>query len=461
MPTSPEAHTTDTDAFTLRMERDPLLRSTIVSIILLDRSPKWDMLVERIERATLLAPTFRQRLERSPLGLANPRWVVDADFDLSWHIRRVGAPQPGNLDAVLELARVAGMTAFDPARPLWEFTLVEGMEGDTAALLMKVHHALTDGIGGVDLAAHVVDFQRRPTKLGPKPEPPLHVAHGPVDDLTDAIGTDLRRAFDLTRGGLAKVPTSVVRAARNPIATVTGAVNTALAVARFARPVTNTMSPVMTGRRLRWHYQVLDIPVADLKRAAAAVDGTLNDAFLAAAAGGLRRYHEEHDAKVDELRVTMPISIRSDDDAIAGNRITLARFTVPVGLTDPRERMRQINKLVTQTRHDPALPYSGAVAATLNLLPPNVTGGMLKHVDFLASNVPGLNRTAYIGGARVDAFYGLGPTVGAAVNILLVSYCDTAHIGLTTNDGAVPDHERFLTHLVDGFAEVIAVGHDG
>lgn len=461
MPPSPAVRTTDTDAFTFRMERDPLLRSTIVSIAVLDRAPSWDALVDRIERATLLAPTFRQRLVDAPLGLANPRWEVDPDFDLGWHVRRVGAPAPGDLDAVLELARVAGMTAFDPARPLWEFTLVEGLADGTAALVMKVHHALTDGVGGVGLAAHVVDLQRRPGDLGPKPDPPQPSAHGPVEDLAAIVGSDVRRGLGLARDGLSRLPEAVVRAARHPLGTAADALGTAAAVARFARPITGRLSPVMTERRLRWRYQVLDVPVVDLKAAAATVGGTLNDAYLAGIAGGLRRYHVDHGASVDELRVTMPISVRTAADGVAGNRITLVRFTVPVGITDPRARMAAVDELVTRARRDRALPYSGAVAAALNLLPPGVTGGMLKHVDFLASNVPGLDAPVYVGGARVEAFYGLGPTTGAAANVTLMSYRGTAHVGVTTDGGAVPDPETFLDHLRDGFEEVLATARSG
>jgi diacylglycerol O-acyltransferase len=461
MPTTLEPHTTDTDAFTFRMERDPLLRSTIVSIVLLDRAPDWDVLVDRIERATLLAPTFRERLVPAPFGLANPRWELDADFDLRWHVRRVGAPSPGDLGAVLELARVAGMTAFDPARPLWEFTLVEDMADGGAALVMKVHHALTDGIGGVELAGHVVDLQREPSPLGPKPQAPGAGRHHPAEELLEAVGFDLRRALDLTRDGVAKLPGTVVRTAQRPWEVVVDALTTALAIARFARPITSTLSPLMTARRLRWSYQVFDVPVADLKAAAASVEGTLNDAFLAAVAGGLGRYHDRHGAHARALRVSMPISVRTADDGVAGNRITLVRFEVPVGTVDPRARMEAVQEAVARQRRDPALPFSGLVAAVLNLLPPPVTGGMLKHVDFLASNVPGFEAPVYVGGARVEAFYGLGPTIGAAANITLMSYRGTAHIGVTTDSGAIPDADAFLACLRDGFDEVLACADGG
>jgi WS/DGAT/MGAT family acyltransferase len=458
MPPALEPHTTESDAFTFRMERDPLLRSTIVSIVLLDRAPKWSVLLDRIERATVLAPSFRQRPVAAPFGLAPPRWETDPDFDLAWHVRRVGAPTPGTIDGVLEMARIAGMTAFDPARPMWEFTLVEGLEGGGAAFLMKVHHSLTDGVGGIELAGHVVDLHRTPRHLGPPPEVPAARAHNPVEELADAVGFDLRRFAGIAAGGVAKLPGAVTRAVGDPMGTATGFATTAAALARFVRPITRTLSPVMTERRLQWKYQVFDVPVADLRRAAKSVDGTLNDAFLAAVAGGMRRYHHGHGAHVPELRVTMPISVRNEGDALGGNRITLVRFAVPVGTADPAARMRSLRTTVGEVRKDKALPFTTAVAGVLNLLPPSATASMLKHVDFLASNVPGFDKPVYLAGARVEGFYALGPTTGTAANITLMSYRGTAHIGVNTDLGAVPDPEEFLRCLQEGFAEVVEVG---
>ena len=106
------------------------------------------------------------------LRLAPPRWVVDPDFDLSWHVRRARIPSRGGMVAVREMARTAGMTAFDHERPLWEFTLLEGLPRGRCAFVMKVHHALTDGIGGIQIAAHIVDPSRTSPDLGPLPPAP-------------------------------------------------------------------------------------------------------------------------------------------------------------------------------------------------------------------------------------------------------------------------------------------------
>jgi diacylglycerol O-acyltransferase len=454
-----EGHVSETDAFTLRMERDPLLRSTITAVTVFDRLPDWDRLVERVDRATRLVPAFRARLVGTPFSLAPPRWELDPDFDLTWHLRRVDAPAPHTLDTVVEMARIAGMTAFDPARPLWEFTLVGGLEGGHAALLMKVHHALTDGVGGIDLAAHVVDGDREPADLGPMPPEPT-AEHLTGSRVAEAVGFDARRAAQVAGSILAGAPAAISRIARDPLGTARSTAATAASLARFVRPVTSTRSPVMTERRLQWSLSHLDVPLAGLKAAGKAAGGSLNNAFLAGVTGGLRRYHEHHDAIVPALRVTMPINVRRPDDPVGGNRITLVRFEVPVAVTDPKARMRDIGRRCAEMRAEPALPYSEAVAGALNLLPTAVTGGMLKHVDFLASNVPGFPIPIYLGGAQIEAFYAFGPTIGAAANITLMSYRDTCHIGVTTDNGAVPDPDLLRASLVEGFEEVLASGRE-
>jgi hypothetical protein len=132
------------DAFAWQMERDPALRSTIAAIMWLDRAPGWDVLTMRIDRITRFVPSLRQRVIEPPLRLTTPRWAYDPHFDLTWHLRRVGAPAPGTRDAVMALVRRSAMGAFDRDRPLWELTLVEGIEGGEAALILKIHHSLSE-----------------------------------------------------------------------------------------------------------------------------------------------------------------------------------------------------------------------------------------------------------------------------------------------------------------------------
>ncbi len=451
-----EDHINPVDAFTVTLERDPLLRATIVAVATFDRSPDWDILVDRIDRATRLVPRFRQKLVTVPMGLAPPRWIVDPNFDLSLHLRRVRVHRGGGIAAVLDLARAAALTAFDHDRPLWEFTLVEGLPGKKSALVMKLHHALTDGVGGIEIAAHVVDLTEEPSRLGPMPAAPAPGEHGLVDLVTDTLGYHMRRVADAGTEVRRALPHTVRHGMAHPAAAVSDGVTTALAIARFVRPVTSTSSPIMTERRPLRDVSYFDVPFAELSAAAHRLDATLNDAFLAGIAGGMRRYHERHLALVDHLRVSMPINVREEGDAPGGNRVTIERFELPVGISDPRRRMERIRQICRTLREDRAIPYASAIAGVLNLLPVDVTGGMLKHVDLLASNVPGFPTRVFMGGAALESFHVFGATLGSAANVTLMSYDGTCHIGVSTDSGAVTDPDVFRDSLREGFDEVIA-----
>ena len=158
-----------TDSVLWSIEHDPVLRSTITAIGLFDRAPDWDRLVARMEQAVVTVPRFGQRVVTTPFGLGRPRWVPDPHFDLSYHLRRVEAPEPHDLSAVLAIAQpITRWRAFDRERPLWEFTVVEGLANGRAALIQKVHHSLTDGVGGVELA---LALARRPARHPDRPTP--------------------------------------------------------------------------------------------------------------------------------------------------------------------------------------------------------------------------------------------------------------------------------------------------
>jgi WS/DGAT/MGAT family acyltransferase len=450
----------ESDAFSWYMERDPLLRSTVVTVLLFDRSPDPGLLRDKAERASRIVPGLRHRLTEAPLRLAPPRWTVDADFDLSWHVRRIEAPHPGTLGGVLELARIAGMTAFDRAHPLWEWTSIGGLEHGRAAVVLKHHHSLMDGIGGMQLAAQLFDLEPGSSDPGPMPEAPEPEQLSTPALVVDALSYDWRRLSSFASRHTTSLWDVVRHAARDPADVAGRTVSTLRSIARMVRPVAETRSPLMTARKLGRHYDVLELPLDDLRRAAKKVGVTLNDAFLGGVAGGLRRYHLRHDTSCEELRVTLPISIRHDDDPAAGNRITLMRITIPASIVDPVERLLAVHELVGRTRTEPSIPFTNAVAGALNLLPPGVVGGMLKHVDLVVSDVPGLEQPLYVGDARVERLYPFGPTIGAAVNATLLSYCDTCGIGVNTDVGAVPDPALLTDCLCEGFEEILDLGGD-
>ncbi|MCX6399795.1 MAG: WS/DGAT domain-containing protein [Propionibacteriales bacterium] len=446
----------NSDAFAWQMETDAALRSTVVSIVMLDRSPDWDVLVDRLERIRREVPMFGKRVVES-IAPVPPRWELDPDFDLDFHVRRVTAPAPGTFATVLEVARRAEMAEFDRARPLWEVTLIDGLEDGAAALVCKMHHSLSDGIGAIQVSMILFDLSPDPQAREDLPAEPAVATRRRLDPFLQPARYDAALVGKAAHVAVRTAPTLLLRAARRPVASTRSAVDMASSIYRMIRPINRCGSPIMTERRLIRRLGTHEVSMLALKEAGHRAGGTLNDAFMAGITAGLRRYHSHHDVTVTDLHVTMPLSLRGDDDPLGGNRLTLMRFDVPVGLEDPAERIARIHAAVAAVRAEPSLPYTQAIAGGLNLLPRRYLASVLRHVDFLASDVPGIAVPVHLGGARVTMQYPFGPTIGAAVNITLVTYVDTCAMGINVDVGAIPDFDVFHACLVAGFEEVLAL----
>lgn len=448
----------DSDAFSWYMERDPSLRSTVVAIAWLDRSPDWETLCAKVERASRLVPLFRKRVLEPPARLSTPRWLVDHEFDLERHLDRVDARHPEGSQTAVDVAHHVVATDFDRRRPLWRLTLVEHLPEDRAALVMKLHHALTDGVGGMELALLLFDPERGAPPPADLPQAPSGERLGTVSLVRESLARDWARGV----GFLADRARSSLPSARHgvshPLSTAGDILETSRSILRTVAPVRRTLSPVMTARGLERRLDLLEVDLQDLKRASAKAGGTVNDAFLAAVTGGLYRYHERHGASVDRLRVTLPISIRREGDPIGGNRITLMRFVLPVSGAGPADRIPEIHRLCLRARRERSLEFTNTIAGALNLLPRVVVGNMLKHVDFLASDVPGFADPVYLAGALVERYVAFGPTIGAAMNLTLLSYNGRCGVGVTLDTAAVPDQALLMACLREGFEEVLALG---
>jgi hypothetical protein len=153
----------------------------------------------------------------------------------------------------------------------------------------------------------------------------------------------------------------------------------------------------------------------------------------------------------------MPISIRGANDDMGGNRITLARFDVPVGIADPARRINVTRERCVRVRNERATAHVQLLAGAMNLMPRWYIGSMLRKVDFVASDVPGIPVPVYLGGAKVRMQYAFGPTIGASVNVTLLTYVDTCALGIDVDTGAIPVVEQFRQCLIDGFDEVLAL----
>lgn len=452
----PGPYLSQNDTIMWMVEADPLLRSTIMGVVVLDGPPDFAQLLERMERVTHQVPALREKVVPVPLHPTTLQWVHDHDFDLRYHLRHIRLPDGSSTQDLLDWARTEAMGGFDSARPLWEFTLVEGLEDDRAALVMKAHHVVTDGIGAVQLAAHLFDFEAAPPRHEPLAPTAAHRT-GSVDLLRDVVAHDVAGAIDFARHQVGSIVPSLLDAVRHPQRAAMEVVETARSVGRLIAPATTPKSMVMVGRMKSSNYRVLEVPMHELRTASKAAGGRLNDGFLAGITAGLHRYHFHHGHDVHELRVAMPISQREAGHHEGGNHVSVMRFVLPIDSPTPALRIIAMREVVEVVRSERSLDHTETIAGFLNLMPKGVIGAMLKGVDFLASNVPGVPIPMWLCGKRVDRFFPFGPTAGSAVNITLMSYDGTCCIGVNSDAAAVPDPDVLQRCLQDGFAEICGV----
>jgi WS/DGAT/MGAT family acyltransferase len=385
---------------------------------------------------------LRQRVVPGRLHVGAPRWCDDPAFDLDYHLRRTECASPATFDEVLGLAAPIAMAAFDKSRPLWEFTIVEGLDGGRAAFIQKVHHSVTDGVGAVQLARCLLDE----TRSG-------RGRHHPV-----ATGS---RATDHELDHLIRLASSAATSWLRPVDAVGSTLRTARSAVKLVAPARSPMSPLMVGRGPGRRLFVLDLPLPALRDAAHAAGATLNDAFLAALVEGLRRHHAASGATLEALRINMPVNLRGPDDPPGANRFVPVRMVVPVEADGPAERMRRIDALSRTWRDEPALPITDVISGALTLLHPMVStpimAGMLKCVDAVATNIPGFDRPVYLAGAEVVREFAFAPPSGAALSVALLSYVDRCCIGVNVDTAAVPDGRMLVDCLQAGFDEVMSV----
>lgn len=433
----------DRDALIWRMEDDPVLRSAVLVVGLLDRPPPWHRARSDVAAAVDAVPHLRERVAPGGPG-GRPRWVPDEDFDLDRHLRRVRTPTAGGVDAVLALAEPDATGAFDPVHPLWQLTLVEGIGADRAAFVLRFHHAITDGVGAVALATRLLS----PT--------------GPGDP--DPAPGRSREGTDRPRGGI-PAPRPAVRHGAvglpDPLGLARSGVATARSAGRLLAPAGAPLSPVLLGRGLGRSLHTLDVPLADLERAARCVGGTINAVFLAAVGGALHSYHRDHGHDVGALRITMPVSVREGGDDEGGNRFVPVRFVLPVDDPDPAHRAAIAGAAVRRWRSEPALRSTAAIAAVLDRLPTPVVrrvfGGMLRNVDADVVDVPGLRTRHHLAGAAVERLWAFAPPTGAALSVTLLSHETRACIALACDRAAVDDPGRLAAALERSVDEVRAL----
>ena len=455
-----ERRRSDAEALMWNLEKDPHLSSAFANVAVLESVPDLDRFLLRMERAVRIVPRLRQRVVAGLGRLAPPEWHgTDVDFD--YHVRRAGLPGDGSMRDLLDFAVNFTAVPFDRTRPLWEFCLVEGLEGGRAAMLQKIHHTITDGEGGVRMSAEFIDFSRDQADPEPVPDDDTAVADGPATNIVaaaiDTAAHDLRRGLGIGRRAveqavaLARDPRRVPAVGAEVVATVQSGLRQL-----SADPA---RSPLWTERSLRHRLEVLRIPLDDAKLAAKALGGSVNDLFVAGAAGGAGAYHRAKGADVDELRISMPVSTRSDG-SMGGNAFTPARVLVPCG-PDPAARFEEVALRLGTTKRDRGLRLVQGMAGLVNVLPTSllvrIARQQVETVDFTTSNVRGAPFDLFIAGAKIEANYPVGPLAGTAFNITTLSSSGWLDMGVHIDLAAIDDPELLRTCLEESYADLLAL----
>jgi diacylglycerol O-acyltransferase len=445
-----------------RGEANPRTRSGIMAVEILDTAPDWNRFVAVFEHASRRVLRLRQKVVMPTVPTAAPRWVVDPDFNLNFHVRRLRVPDPGTLREVFDIAEVSLQSPLDISRPLWTVTLLEGLADGRAALLLHMSHAVTDGVGAVEMFAHIYDVERDP--------PPRDPVALPIPQ--DLTGNDLAREglnrMPLTilggvRGAVSGAAQMVGRVLSNPVSAVEGVVEYARSGARVMSTVAEH-SPLLRRRSLSSRSEAIDMKLTDIRGAAKAAEGSINDAYLAALCGALRQYHQEFGVPIDSLPMAVPVNLRADADPAGGNRFAGVMISAPLGISDPTPRIHNIRTQMCKRREEPAIDMIGAVAPLIGLLPDPLVESIASSVvssDVQASNVPVYAGDTYIAGAKVLRQYGLGPLPGVAMMAVLISRGGMCTVTTRYDRASFTDDDLWARCLLAGFNEVLALGGDG
>jgi diacylglycerol O-acyltransferase len=463
----PERRMTDAEALMWTVEKDPSLRASFLNITLLDRAPDFDRLRRRMQRAVQVIPRLRRRVVSPPARVAPPQWVDDPNFDIDYHLRRIAVASPGDDRQLLDMAASLYEDAFDRARPLWLFHVVEGLSGGRAAFLAKMHHTITDGVGGLRLSMQFIDVApdaSDPDEIeaaeagddeAPDPE------EGLLSSAAQAAGNRVRRNLGIARRTAEGLAGAISHPSRAP-AMATESVEMARSLLRQLAVVEPARSPLWTGKRsLGRHFEAISLDLDGLKATAKALGGTVNDVYVTGIAGAAGAYHREHGVDVSDLRMSMPVNMRADRSA-GGNAFSPARVLVPAGIEDPVERFHEVHARLTTTKSERALGLAETLAGVLNRLPTAVVVGLARQqvetVDFATSNLRGANFDLYVAGAHVLANHPMGPTAGTAFNATVLGYKDSLDLGLNVDTAAVDDPARLGACIEEAFAELVKLG---
>jgi len=444
------------DASFLHMERAGAHMHVASTIVFEGDPPSHEEFRDHIESRMHLVPRFRQKLRTVPFDQGRPVWVDDPFLNLDYHVRRTALPAPGSEEQLRNLAARIFSQQLDRTKPLWELWLVEGLDGDRFAVVGKSHHALVDGISGVDITTVLFDLEEepdnppvRPPKWAPRPEP------SDLDLLKDALHERLTSPREIVRGIRAALrgPRQVLRDLADTGKFLEGAA---------AAPSTPFNVEIGPHRRLAFVRAHLD----DFKRVKNTHGGTVNDVVLSVVAGALGNYLRArgHDTDDLKMRAMVPVSVRADEERGAlGNRISAMMAPLPVSLRDPVERLHVVSETMGDLKGSGQAVGAELLTKLTDFAPPTIASQAARlqpaqrFFNLVVTNVPGPQFPLYLMGRRMTSIFPLVPLARRqALCVGIMSYDGQIDFGLVGDYDAMADLDSFALDLEGAIAEALA-----
>jgi diacylglycerol O-acyltransferase len=422
-------------------------------------TPSYEDLLDHIQSRHRLVPRFRQKLAYPPAQTGRPFWVDDPNLNLEYHVRHSALPAPGSEDQLRRMAARVFSQQLDRSKPLWELWLVQGLTRNRFALLTKTHHAVVDGVSGVDIATVLFD-------LNPVPEPrPSDDAWAPQPEPSSA--TLLAKGVE----DVARAPVRAVRrlehAVQHPESAVKQVRDAVEAVSEvgwnFANPAPKVPLNVEIGshRRFAWVRSDLD----RFKRVKDALGGTVNDVVLAVVAGALREWLRGRGIRTEglELRAQVPVSIRaSDEHGQLGNRLAVMRAPLPVYIADPVRRLEAVSQAMKGLKQSKQALGAEVISRFNDFAPPTLLAQAAR-INFstrlfnlTVTNVPGPQVPLYVLGRELEDIFPIGfLPPNQALFVAIMSYNGGINFGLLADYDSMDDVDVIASGIETAIAELV------
>ena len=442
------------DSTFLHLEDNSTAHMHVASVMVFEgKAPTPQELVDHVVSRLHLVPRYRQRLVYVPLGQGRPVWADDPYFNPRYHIRHTALPRPADDVALKRLAGRLFSQRLDRSKPLWEIWLVQRMSGGRFALIAKTHHALVDGISGVDITTVLFDAvpdppppARAPAQWTAKPLP------GHAKLLGEALLERATVPAEMTRGARAvlRTPRRAVSQVKDVVASVG-----ATTVAGINAPAPPSPFNVDIGPHRR--YTFLDADLAKFKAIKDSLGGTLNDVVLASVTLALGRYlrNHGHDTNGLVLKAMVPISVRSKAQRGAlGNQVAAMWAPLPVGVENPAECLQQISSSMEDVKKSRQAVGAQVLTNLAGFAPPTILSQAARlqarqpFFNLVVTDVPGPQFPLYLLGRRLQVLYPVVPLAQRqALGIAVMSYDGHLGFGLLGDYDALPDLEQIVLHL--------------